>query len=154
MARSQNGWTAGNTSLLAWFKVPGTNVSLRLRKDYAGPLLILFAQLVSQRVEKLVDPGCWSYAYRPVRGSTSGLSNHASGTAIDMNAPRHPLGKRGTYTAAQSKEIRRLISLTGGALRWGGDYRGRADEMHVELNTTSIALVQHAIQRLQQELQR
>lgn len=149
MARSQNGWTANRRDLMAWFSIPGTNVELLLRKDYAGPLLAAFARAFHLRVENIKDPGCWSYAVRPIRGSTTTLSNHASGTAIDLNAPRHPLGKRGTFSAAQSAEIRRLIGLTGGALRWGGSYSGRADEMHVELNTTDIAKIQRATRALQ-----
>lgn len=146
--KSQNRWTAGRRDLLQWFSVPGTNVTLLLRRDYAGPLLVAFASAFHRSVEPIHDPGCWSYAYRAVRGQTSGLSNHASGTAIDLNAPRHPLGKRGTFTPQQTARIRHLIGLTGGALRWGGDYSGRADEMHVELNTTDIAKVLRATDAL------
>lgn len=150
--RSQNGWTANRRDLCRWFRIPGTNVSLLLRSDYAGPLLAAFSELFHLRVEPIKDPGCWSYAERPVRGSTTTLSNHASGTAVDLNAPRHPLGRRGTFSAAQTVELRRLLRLTGGALRWGGDYRTRADEMHFELNTTDIALVLRATEALRREL--
>lgn len=148
MTHSQNGWTAGRTDLLQWFSVPGTNVTLRLRKAYAGPLLIAFAENYHRSVEPIKDPGCWSYAYRLVRGSTASLSNHASGTAIDLNAPQHPLGATGTHTAAQVARIRFLIGKTEGALRWGGDYSGRKDSMHVELNTTDIAKVLRATNAL------
>lgn len=141
VARSQNGWTANQVNLMKWFRVPGTNVSLKLRAVYAGPLLVAFAEAFHKHVEPISDPGCWSYASRPIRGSTTTLSNHASGTAIDLNAPRHPLGKSGTFTPPQVRQIQRLLAATGGAIRWGGNYSGRKDEMHFELNTTNIEQV-------------
>jgi hypothetical protein len=146
--RSQNGWTANRRDLCSWFRVPGTNVKLLLRTEYAGPLLVLVAQIVNARVEPIRDPGCWSYAERLVRGSSSSVSNHASGTAIDLNAPRHPLGRRGTFTPAQRAEIKAIERACGGAVRWGGSYQGRADEMHWEINTTDIAMLLEATRRL------
>nr|WP_276612341.1 peptidoglycan-binding protein [Kineococcus vitellinus] len=78
-----------------------------------------------------MDPAsCWGYAYRAVRGSSS-PSFHAAGIAVDLNAPRHPLGARGTFSSRQAAEVRRLAGHYG--LRWGGDYQRRADEMHVEV---------------------
>ncbi len=151
MARSQNGWTANQRHLMSWFAVPGTNVKLLLRKEYAGPLLALVAELFDRTVEPISDPGCWSYAERPIRGGRA-LSNHASGTAIDLNAPRHPLGARGTFTPHQTRAIREIISLTDGAIRWGGDYRSRKDEMHFEINTTDVAKIILATSRLRAKL--
>jgi hypothetical protein len=149
--RSANGWTAYRRDLISTFVVPGTSVRLPLRTQYAGPLLIAFAHAFHLRVEPLRAGWCWGYAPRKIRGSVSRVSNHASGTAIDVNAPRHPLGARGTFTAAQTAEIRRLVRLTGGALRWGGDYAGRADEMHLEVVTTDVALILRATVALRAE---
>ena len=73
------------------------------------------------------------HSYRVITGSTS-LSNHSSGTAIDLNAPRHPLGTSGTFTATQRSHIRSILSSCNGVVRWGGDYSGRKDEMHFEIN--------------------
>lgn len=94
-------------------------------------------------VEPLHVGWCWGYAYRDIRGAT-GLSNHASGTAIDLNAPAHPLGTNPTanYTPAKIAAIHRIIADTQGALRWGGDYGdpahggvkgSRPDGMHIEV---------------------
>jgi hypothetical protein len=58
------------------------------------------------------------------------LSNHASGTAIDLNATKHPLGKIGTFDAAKVPMIRALAKKYG--LTWGGDWT-RKDEMHFEI---------------------
>ena len=73
------------------------------------------------------------YYFREIRGyeGTGKYSNHASGTAIDINWDEHPLGERGTVTPAQADAIRKKADELG--LRWGGDYRGRADEMHFEV---------------------
>lgn len=135
MPTSQNGWKANERGLCTWYHIPGTNVELLLRKGPAGEALAEFARAFHKHVEPIRDPGCWSYASRTIRGSSSTLSNHASGTAIDLNAPRHPLGKRGTFTPAQRAQLRQLLNAAGGAIRWGGDYTGRADEMHFEVNT-------------------
>jgi hypothetical protein len=73
----------------------------------------------------------WGYAFRDVRGVPGKLSNHASGTAIDLNATKHPLGKVGTFPADKVPIIRALAKKY--RLAWGGDYRGRVDEMHFEV---------------------
>ena len=74
-----------------------------------------------------------------IRGSTDRLSNHASGTAIDLNATRHPLGKVGTFPVEKVPMIRALAKKYG--LKWGGDYKGRVDEMHfeIELSEAKVA---------------
>ena len=71
-----------------------------------------------------------------VRGSTDRLSCHSSGTAIDLNATRHPLGKVGTFPAEKVPMIRALAKKYG--LKWGGDYKGRADEMHFEVEVNAV----------------
>jgi hypothetical protein len=73
----------------------------------------------------------WAYAFRMVRGTTDKLSCHSSGTAIDLNATKHPLGKVGTFPPEKVPMIRALAKKYG--LKWGGDYKSRADEMHFEV---------------------
>ena len=87
----------------------------------------------------------WGYAFRMTRGSEKILSNHSSGTAIDINAIRHPLGKANTFTREQSNIIKLLITKYG--LAWGGNYKKRKDEMHFE-----IALDREGVQRRITEL--
>lgn len=134
MAVSQNGWKANDRSLIASYKVPGGKISMR--KGDVATILVYVAKRFHSEVENLVWPGNWGYAERPIRGGTS-LSNHASGTAIDLNAPRHYLGARGTFTKRQVRAIRKILNDCGGVIRWGGDYRGRKDEMHFEINAGS-----------------
>ena len=66
-----------------------------------------------------------------VRGSPTNLSNHSSGTAIDLNATKHVLGRVGTFPAEKVPMIRALAKKY--SLRWGGDYQNRKDEMHFEV---------------------
>ncbi|MGZ0150675.1 M15 family metallopeptidase [Kribbella sp. WER1] len=104
-------------------------------KGAPGELLVHWAAWFHAHVER-IDVGeydDWGYAERPIRGSTTTLSNHASGTAIDLNAVDHPLGRRGTFTAAKTAAIRARLKAYGGCIRWGGDYKNRADEMHFEI---------------------
>lgn len=131
VARSQNGWTANDRSVITTYELPGGKVALR--KGDVATILLWVANQFHERVEPLVWPGVWGYAERPIRGGTQ-LSNHASGTAIDLNAPYHPMGKRGTFTGVQVAAIREILTVTEGVVRWGGDYTGRPDEMHFEIN--------------------
>jgi hypothetical protein len=133
--KSENGWPASSNEKeigIKVFKIKNANRKMRLQKD-AGVILTAFAAEFHAQVEP-IDEGVfddWAYAYREVRGSDSDLSNHASGTAIDLNATKHPLGKKNTFTKEQQKIIRELTEKYG--LRWGGDYKTRPDEMHWEI---------------------
>lgn len=144
MATSQNHWPAlgpESTKLHTWV-IPTKNgdVHLRLRNGSAGFILAHTALFIANSVAPLkgrvLDD--WGYAYRPVRGYSTTLSNHASGTAFDANATAHPLGKVGTWPRKQAAKIRARLhwGKLGNAVRWGGDYHGRKDEMHFEINVS------------------
>ncbi len=137
MPLSQNGYpvlTSSSKNLHSWV-IPGADTTLKLRNGSAGFLLAHLATVFDDSIEELHEPllDDWGYAYRPVRGYAD-WSNHASGTAIDLNATDHPLGKRETFSDADEARIRRVLRKYSGAIRWGGDYRTRADEMHFEIN--------------------
>lgn len=136
--KSQNGWPASKNAALIKIKsfpVKGTDISIRCNAT-AGPILAAFAAEFHEKVEPIDKGGLddWGYAYRAIRGQTTGLSNHASGTAIDLNASKHPLGKEHTFTLDQVKVIHELIKKYH--LRWGGDYVNRKDDMHFEIIAT------------------
>lgn len=144
MATSQNGYPALSAStpgdgLDKWVIPVGRNGEYRhiiLREGHAGYVLACFATWFHRRIEYLNEGQWdeWGWAYRPVRGTSSGLSNHASGTAMDLNATQHPLGVRNTFYGSQMRKIRRRLKFYRHVIRWGGDYTGRADEMHFEIN--------------------
>lgn len=142
MASSVNGWPALSSSsqLLHTWDIPRSKTQIRLRHGSAGFLLIHMAVFFDRRVEDIdynyrggaLDD--WGYAYRAVRGYESNLSNHSSGTAIDLNATEHPLGVEGTFSAAEEAKISKRLGMYDGCIRWGGQYRGRKDEMHFEID--------------------
>jgi len=145
---SQNGWPVNPAR--GSRTVAGTNVRLNVADGPAGDVLMHVAAQVHNRVENIeLDHPTenvnddWGYAERNVRGS-SAISNHASATAIDLNAGRHVLGERGTFTPAQVTEIHSILGEVDGVVRWGGDYTGRLDEMHFEINATPEAVARVA----------
>lgn len=135
MAVSQNGWPVNPPRRAR--TVPGTKVKISVADGPAGDVLMHVASQFDKRVEDIDNADGvlddWGWADRPIRGSAE-TSNHASATAIDLNAPKHPLGVRGTFTARQAGEIRRILAEVDHVVRWGGDYSGRPDEMHFEIN--------------------
>jgi len=138
MTVSQNGWPASQDKAAIGIedpKVPGTNVDFPqgIRKGDVTTILMYVAEQFHKHVEPLVDGDCWGYFYKFIEGSTT-VSNHASGTALDLNAPKHPMGKAGTFNASQVAKIREILAFCEGAVRWGGDYSVRKDEMHFEIN--------------------
>lgn len=135
---SQNGYEANNRSLVSSRLIPGTQVRVTVRNGPAGDLLLYAASRWDREVEDIDNSrgalDDWGYAERNIRGGTE-LSNHASGTAVDLNATKHPLGTdpRDNFTDEQIAAIRRILRDCGGTLRWGGDYTGRKDGMHLEV---------------------
>lgn len=143
MAKSQNDWLAleAGSPLLHKWVIPTNkgNVELYLRNGSAGFVLVHDALWYAENIEPLVGPvkDDWGWFYRPIRGETAGLSNHASGTAMDLNATKHVLGKVGTL--ARAARLRVHLLYYRGVIRWGGDYHGRKDEMHHEINKDMAA---------------
>ena len=140
MLTSYNGWPASKDQAeigIKSYPVPGTLIKLRCAEKVA-PLLVGFAAEFHNLIEEL-DVGAnddWGFNFRMVRGTTDKLSNHSSGTAIDLNASRHPLGQLGTFEAGKVPMLRALAHKWG--LTWGGDYKGRKDEMHFEISIDAV----------------
>lgn len=80
----------------------------------------------------LVKGWAGSFVPRFVRGSRSSLSNHAWGTAFDINVPWNGLGRRPALVGEQG-EVRSLVKLANLlGFWWGGHYARRKDGMHFE----------------------
>ena len=138
MLLSYNGWPASKDQAeinVKPYPVKGTDLKIRCAAG-AGELLAAFAAEFHELIEPIDGGGLddWGYCFRMVRGTTDKLSNHSSGTAIDLNATKHALGKVGTFPAEKVPMIRALAKKYG--LTWGGDYRNRKDEMHFEISIT------------------
>jgi len=133
--RSLNGWLASSDPKLIGVKaytIKGTKVKLKCAEAVA-PLLLGFAKEFHESIEPIdKSRDDWGYCFRMVRGTSDRLSNHSSGTAIDLNASKHPLGASGTFPDEKVGSLRKLAKKYG--LIWGGDYRNRKDEMHFEIS--------------------
>ncbi len=128
---SQNGWDAISDSDDARL-VPFPWVTGQVRDGDVYTVLAHVAERFDAEVEPIDPASSWGWNYRPVRGHDDGLSNHASGTAIDLNATVHPLGSSGTFTDEQVARLRAILDEVAPVLAWGGDF-DRPDEMHVEI---------------------
>lgn len=137
---SYNGYPASKDPVeigIKSYTVDGTALRLRCAKS-VGPLLAAFAAEFHTLIEPIDDGKLddWGYAFRMVRGTTDRLSCHSSGTAIDLNATQHPLGKSGTFDAAKVPMLQALCKKYG--LTWGGNYKNRKDEMHFEVRIDPV----------------
>ena len=142
---SYNGWRASSNPAvfggLAKLVVAGESFAPGVRAGDVHTVLGYVANQLHKRVEPVVKAGWhqaddWGYAYRKNRNANN-LSCHASGTAIDYNATRHPNGRRGTFSAAQVATIRAILREVDNVVRWGGDFTGTPDEMHFEINANA-----------------
>src|SRR4051812_770923 len=158
MANSQNGYpvlrtnrTTGPLPRLRKWMLPGTDRHAYLRDGSAGFLLAHLALWFHENIENIGTDAWddWGWAVRPVRGQTSGYSNHASGCAIDLNATRHPRGRatRSTFSQAEIDKIHTQLTAYDGVIRWGGDYTSTPDGMHFEINKP-LASAQEVARRL------
>lgn len=87
-------------------------------------------ELVEEGLGHLVDPagfaGCWNPRYiRATTGKPAGISRHAWGAAVDLNAGANPVGSAGT------QDPRLVAIMLGWGFTWGGDWLV-PDPMHFE----------------------
>ena len=74
-----------------------------------------------------------SFVPRFQRKSTTKLSNHAFGTAFDINAAFNPLGVEPALVGKKGC-VRELVSIANThGFYWGGHFLTRADGMHFEV---------------------
>ena len=145
---SPNGWQASEDRKaigIQSFSIPGTSLKIACASAVA-PILVAFCKEFNELVEP-IDEGQrddWSFAFRMTRGSDKVLSNHSSGTAVDLNAIKNPLGKSNTFTKDQTNTIQLLLVKYG--LAWGGKWK-RPDPMHFEI-ALDKAGVQNKIKQL------
>lgn len=125
---SQNDWPIHASKWHPWMTSFRVGKAKFIVHRKAKPQLKRFVQWFHENIEPVTaDSG--GHQFRFI-GGTWKWSNHASGTAVDLNASRHPWGKRNTFTAAQRAAIRAKCDEIG--LIWGGDW-DYPDDMHFEL---------------------
>ena len=127
MPISQNGWAVQDSSKEMW-KIEGVGPVL------SGAVWVILNDFV-RWFETNIEPlgkSCGSYNRRKIMGSTK-WSNHASGTAVDLNWNLHPAWTKNKYegfTSGQVSKINKAIKKYGGTIRWGASY---SDPMHFEI---------------------
>ena len=137
MTTSLNGWPVPPKATRI-FNIPGTKRRVTLEPT-AGRLLVALAADYHKTVRP-IDVGPWDeggYNDRDARNAPGKKSNHASGTAIDINwseegAQNSSWGKK---FFAQAKSIAAIAALKrryGSCVAWGGDWRAK-DFMHWEI---------------------
>lgn len=136
--RITDGWEQANIVLLQLPQLAGKRGAsatgrVRFHRLAADQLTALWQEW--EREELLDRVLSWAGAFnaRFVRGSDSVLSNHAFGTAFDINAAWNPLGARPALLGEKGcvRELVRIANKHG--FYWGGHFRKRPDGMHFEV---------------------
>lgn len=143
MPRSENGWPvieSQSDRQLVVIRIPGTGtpgIPLRVQRDCA-PLFAYVASRVHNEVcdlrkgnkpGKTQDEG--AYNFRKISGSSK-YSNHASGTAMDLNWTRWPMFKK-KMSKSERAAAQAIADDLAEVIRWGGNFRTSVDEMHWEI---------------------
>lgn len=147
MPYSYNNWFASPTLRTRPLVVAGESFTPGVLDDPdVYTVLLELATRLHNEVEPIVrsdwhQADDWGFSYRANANNPYSLSCHASGTAIDYNATRHPNGVPAsrTFSAAQIATIRKIVSGIG-VIKWGGDFNGTPDAMHFEINGTPLSV--------------
>lgn len=137
MVFSINGWQVPPHKLKT-FQIPGADRRVTLDAD-AGRILTALASDYHKTVRP-IDKGTWDeggFNNRQARNAAA-KSNHASGTAIDLNwseegALNSSWGKRFFAKARVRLAIAKIKRRYGSVVQWGGDWRTLKDYMHWEI---------------------
>ncbi len=109
----------------------GCNV--QFHKKAAPQLENLFREWEENGLIKHIETWAGSWNPRFIRGSRTTLSNHAFGTAFDINAQWNALG---VVPARKGKfgSVRELVEIANkNGFFWGGHFTSRPDGMHFEV---------------------
>lgn len=111
----------------------GAPISMRFHKLAAEQLKGLWADWEAANLLDRVLTYDGAFVPRFIRGSRTTLSNHAFGTAFDINAEWNGLGVR-PKLVGQKGSVRELVPLAHKwGFYWGGHFGSRADGMHFEV---------------------
>lgn len=126
--------------------------SFRLRPGPTAVVLTDFVHRFDATVERIRrgDLDDWSFARRTVAGTATVWSEHAAGTALDLNALTHPRGLSDSFTARRRRALNRLLDRYDGVIGWGGAF-ANPDEMHFQIDvrpdSPALAALAAAVQR-------
>ena len=142
MATSLNGWTAIKYSMdprLRSIKIPGTTRSVRVARC-AAPLFAAFMRDWNREMPPRLrlNPGPvdgWNYRTSRL---TTGLSNHSSGTAVDVRYDVLKADNKQHMSAEETNTLKailaRYVTTDGHHVLANGYAWKSCDEMHTELS--------------------
>lgn len=143
MATTLNGWPAIPSSpsiMLRTIKIPGTTRKITVRTACAPLFAAYFADWQRLMPERMsLNPGPTDgYNYRPSR-LTEGLSNHSSGTAVDVLYSTVLPADGKPHMTKQEKAILNSIldvyvTSDGHRVLANGEWWNHADGMHTEIS--------------------
>lgn len=106
---------------------------VRFHRLAAKQLLALWAAWEKAKLLKAVLSYDGAFVPRFIRGSTTVLSNHAFGSAFDINASFNPLGAEPARIGDRGC-VRELVTIANEhGFYWGGHFTKRPDGMHFEI---------------------
>ena len=117
---------------LAGIKGAGTSGKMCFHTDAAEQAAGLWAAWGRKKLLKLVLTFDGSCAARFVRCSNTNLSNHAFGTAFDINADENPLGAQPALAGRKGCVFELVPIAHKFGFYWGGHFT-RRDGMHFEI---------------------
>lgn len=123
---TENGWPMVNANKCVSVEVVAAAKKVPLLRGDVATILNAWIILYNREVEPIKSQ-VWGWS----PDNDVANSNHMSGTAIDINAPFYPWGKRVMNEATKSK-VRSLLAKFNGVVFWGADW-ARADEMHYQI---------------------
>lgn len=139
MAHSQNGWPVVSSDQVVDRAIFGVEFPNGWLKGDVDTIFTYLVTRLHREVEPMITPGCWGWFVKVIEG-TSIVSNHASATAFDYNAPKHPMGVSGTWSDSKRSKIHGILNGLDGVVRWGDDYTYRKDGMHFEIDKDASAV--------------
>lgn len=123
---TENGWPMVNADKTVSVQVVPAAKKVPLLRGDVATILNAWIIAYNRDVEK-INSQVWGWSpYNDVWNS-----NHMSGTAIDIEAPRYPWGQR-RMSAAVKEKVRKLLNQFDGVVYWGANWN-YPDEMHFQI---------------------
>ena len=104
-------------------------VTFYAHRKLVTTFVAVFAEIARLNLKDLITSFDGIYDFRPIRGTTTRISLHAFGAAIDLNAATNELGTDGHMPQA----IIEVFEHFG--FFWGGNFHSRRDPMHFQYAT-------------------
>ena len=123
---SENGWPMCNRAGCVLITAPGAGLQVPVQAGDVATVLDAFLRDYARSVEPIRSQ-VWGWS----ADNDVADSNHMSGTAVDVNAPQYPWGRR-VMPADRIAKVRALLARYRGVVYWGADWN-RADEMHYQI---------------------